>query len=604
MLTFVLLYFLSDQLFAAELNLTERTDYFLDIENHYTIDTLINAPEDIAWQENRGGSLNLGFSSATIWLRMPVKMHLDQVPGLFEVSWPFIDRLQAFWVNEQGIHDLGVQGDHTPHSQRDLQHRFFVFPLSDDAELEGTLYLKINTQSSILLPMQLWSMDSFFVKESRHQIFLGFFYGLLAIILIYNFGMWFYDRDRVYLYYVAYLGFLCVYVGSLTGLGQQYFWGNSIFFNDAALLIGVLGSFVFGSFFVDSFLQLDKNNPVAHRCIVAAIGIYFLLIAGYFLYDEATITPVGQVLGVIASVFAYVVGIREWKKGNPDARYFTVAWSMLLLGTCIYTLYLAGLLPGNTIIINIQIVGLVVEMVLLSFALSERFTRERAAARQATEMALHLASEVNKSHVEKIRMQDEANHRLEAKVEERTCELKNTLNRLEEANHQLEALSHTDQLTGLKNRRYFTKHYDKEFRRSIRNQQPISVIVLDIDHFKQVNDTYGHLAGDACLKQVAEVIGLQAQRPADMAVRFGGEEFVIMLPNTDAAGASKVSEYIREQVENLHIHADGADFKVTISLGIASMVPDDSTTPETLVGRADAALYRAKSNGRNRFEVA
>ena len=604
LLSFILLYFLSDQLFAADINLTEQADYFFDVGNEYKIDALAADPAQVPWQQNRGSSLNLGFSSATVWVRMPVSTTISRPPALFEIAWPFIDRIQAYWVDAKGIHDLGVQGDHIPKSRQYLQHRFFVFPLSEQTDLQGTLYLKINTSSSILLPLHLWDPESFFYKESRQQIFLGFFFGLLTIILIYNLGMWFYIHDRLYLYYVAYLAFVCVYIGSLTGLGQQYFWGNSRLLSDTALLVGVMGSFVFGSFFVDRFLQLRKNNPLAHRFIVAAVGVYCLLVVGYLISDEATITPIAQGLGIVASVVAYGIGIREWQKGNPDARYFTLAWSMLLLGTCIYTLYLAGVLPGNAVIRNIQIFGLVVELGLLSFALGAHFTREKAAAKQATEVALHLASEVNRSHEEKIRLQEKANQELEAKVVERTRELQNTLSRLEDANQQLEALSNTDQLTGLKNRRYFTKYYEEEFRRSIRNQQPISVVVLDIDHFKQVNDTYGHLAGDLCLKQVAEVISFHTQRPGDMAVRFGGEEFVIMLPDTDVEGAGKVSEYIREQVEKLDINADGTHFQVTISLGIASVIPSDSWTPEQLLGKADAALYQAKSNGRNRVEVA
>ncbi|MDX1695761.1 MAG: 7TM diverse intracellular signaling domain-containing protein, partial [Ketobacteraceae bacterium] len=506
LVTIVVLYLLSDQVLAADLNLTPQADYFFDVGNQYKIDTIVREQTQIPWQRNHDKSLNLAFSDATVWLRMPIETDITRPPALFEVAWPFIDRLQAFWVTEAGIEDLGVQGDHFRRSSQYLQHRFFVYPVPGENRLEGQLFLKINTTSSILLPMKLWEPESFFYKESRQQIFLGFFYGLLTIILIYNLGMWFYVRDHVYLYYVGYLSFVCIYIGSLTGVGPQYLWGNSPAFSDIALLIGVLGSFVFGSFFVDSFLQLSKNNPVAHRLIIAAIGIYCLLIVGYFLTSEATITPIGQALGIVASVFAYIVGIMEWRKGNPDARYFTIAWSMLLLGTCIYTLYLAGWLPGNTVIRNIQISGLVVEMALLSFALGERFTRERAAAKQATEVALHLASEVNKSHEEKIRLQEQANLELEAKVIERTRELQNTLTCLEDANRKLEALSNTDQLTGLKNRRYFTKYYEEEFKRSIRSQQPISIVVLDIDHFKRVNDTYGHLAGDWCLKQVAEVI--------------------------------------------------------------------------------------------------
>lgn len=615
LLTFVLLYFLSDQLFAAELNLTKHSDYFIDVENQYTLQTLIADPVAVKWQSNRENSLNLGFTSHTLWLRIPIAAQLTQAPALVEISWPFLDKIDAFWQPGTSGHSevllLGTQGDHIPKSDQFLQHRFYVFQLptvvagdTNQVAVKGTLYLKINTTSSILLPIHLWDSESFFYKETRHQILLGFFFGLLAIILIYNLGMWFYVKDHVYVYYVGYLSFICIYIGSLTGLGQQYIWGDSPAFSDIALLIGVLGSFVLGSFFVDSFLQLKSNNPIAHRLIKAAVGIYGLLIIGWLISSEAVITPIGQGLGVLASLLAYGIGIWEWRKGNPDARYFTIAWSILLLGTCMYTLYLAGWLPDNVVTRFIQIVGLAVEMALLSFALGERFTRERNAAKQATEVALHLASEVNKSHEERIRYQQQANEQLEAQVKTRTQELQNTLSRLESANEKLEALSHTDQLTGLRNRRFFAKHYEDEFKRSIRNQHPISLVVLDIDHFKQVNDTYGHLAGDVCLAQVADVIKFHSQRPGDMAVRFGGEEFVIMLPQTDSDGAHKVCEYIREQVEQLTIEAEGHRFKVTISLGLVSLVPEETMQPQDLLQLADTALYQAKANGRNRIEVA
>ncbi|MCG8669652.1 MAG: diguanylate cyclase [Pseudomonadales bacterium] len=604
----LVLYLLSDQVFASEVNLAESTDFFFDVENQYTIDDVVAMPKSMLWQSNSRNTLHLGFSESTLWLRIRINETFAQSPGLVEIAWPFLDRVEAFWVeNEnarQQISSLGVQGDHVPRNAHFLEHRYFIFPLPGDNKYDGTLYLKINSSSSLILPIWLRDPQGFYKKETGYQIFLGFFFGVLAIILIYNAGMWFYIRDRIYLYYVGYSAFLCIYIGSLTGLGTQYIWGNSPGFSDVALLLGVLGSFIFGSLFVDSFLDFKKNNRFAHRAVKVAIVIYALIVLTYLFTSEAFVTPIGQSLGIVASVFAYIIGIWEWRKGNPDARYFTFAWSMLLIGTCTYTFLLAGVVPDNLFTQSIQAIGLLVEMGLLSFALGERFTRERTAAKQATEMALHLASEVNKSHEDKIKLQQEANQKLEGQVTERTKELQATLTKLEQANEQLEALSNTDQLTGLKNRRFFNKYYDDEFRRSVRHKSPISIVVLDVDHFKQVNDTYGHLAGDICLKKVADVMQFHSQRPGDIAVRFGGEEFVILLVDTDVTGAEQVSEYIRDEVEQTLVQAENHSFKVTISLGIASVIPQEDLKPEELLRRADAALYQAKANGRNRVEVA
>lgn len=604
LVSLVLLYFLSDQVFATEVNMADRVDYFFAVNDQYTAQDVVAMPKNRIWQSNPYSSINLGFSDSTLWLRMSITETFKDSPGLLEIGWPFLDRVEAYWYENGQLLPLGIQGDHVSKSQHYLGHRFFLFPIPENASQSGEVYLKIQSTSSLILPLVLRDAERFFNNETKNQLALGFFFGVLAIMLIYNAAMWFYDRDKVYVFYVGYLVFICVYVGSLTGFGAQYLWGEIPWIGDLSLLVGVLGSFIFGSLFVDRFLDFKNNNRFAHRAVKVAIVIYFWLVFMYIFTSEGFITPFGQSLGIVASVFAYVVGIWEWRKGNPDARYFTIAWSMLLIGTCAYTLLLAGVVEDNFFTQSIQYMGFIVEMALLSFALGKRFTRERQAAKQATEMALHLASEVNKSHEEKIKVQLEANMRLEAQVDERTRELQNTLGRLEEANKQLEELSNTDQLTGLMNRRYFNKYYDEEFRRSIRVKSPISIVVLDIDHFKAVNDTYGHLAGDVCLKKVAEVMQFHSQRPGDIAVRFGGEEFVILLVNTDLEGAETVSEYIRSEVEQLSIQAENHTFKVTISLGIASLIPNEAIKPEELLRRADAALYQAKSNGRNRVEVA
>jgi diguanylate cyclase (GGDEF)-like protein len=131
---------------------------------------------------------------------------------------------------------------------------------------------------------------------------------------------------------------------------------------------------------------------------------------------------------------------------------------------------------------------------------------------------------------------------------------------------------------------------------------PLSLILCDIDFFKKYNDTYGHQAGDACLRKVANALTFCAKRSVDLVARYGGEEFAVILPNTTTAGASQVAEEIREFVNSLKIpHAQSAVSEhVTLSLGVASMEPTLDTSPSMLIATADAALYRAKAAGRNK----
>ena len=161
-----------------------------------------------------------------------------------------------------------------------------------------------------------------------------------------------------------------------------------------------------------------------------------------------------------------------------------------------------------------------------------------------------------------------------------------------------------DPLTQIANRRHFDAFLEKEWQRAIRNAQPLSLVVLDVDHFKLYNDSLGHAAGDACLQKVAQALQDHAARPTDLAARYGGEEFAIILPDTDGAGARAVAEKIRQAVQALGIaHADSPCAAVTISLGVHTCRPaaDSEAAPLACIEAADALLYQAKMDGRNRL---
>ncbi len=181
------------------------------------------------------------------------------------------------------------------------------------------------------------------------------------------------------------------------------------------------------------------------------------------------------------------------------------------------------------------------------------------------------------------------------------CEIIEEKTKLEELNEQLNRLSAIDGLTGIPNRRNFDEYYSREWKRALRERSSLAVIMCDIDHFKIYNDTYGHLAGDDCLKEVAVTISETLKRPADLVARYGGEEFVVVLPETDLGGALAIAEKIRLEIisKNIeHIDSKVSDH-VTLSLGAASIVPREDQPPSTLVDCADKALYQAKNGGRN-----
>jgi diguanylate cyclase (GGDEF)-like protein len=170
----------------------------------------------------------------------------------------------------------------------------------------------------------------------------------------------------------------------------------------------------------------------------------------------------------------------------------------------------------------------------------------------------------------------------------------------------LQRLALMDGLTGIANRRCFNDRLGVEWARSLRTQTPLSLILADIDHFKPYNDFYGHPAGDSCLVQVAQALERESLRPSDLAARFGGEEFTLLLPETDLAGALLVAERIQAHIRKLAIRHENSAVAplVTLSLGVASLVAAPGMSAEQLIQEADERLYEAKQRGRNQIRSA
>ena len=177
---------------------------------------------------------------------------------------------------------------------------------------------------------------------------------------------------------------------------------------------------------------------------------------------------------------------------------------------------------------------------------------------------------------------------------------------LEKSNRKLQKMSMQDGLTGISNRRHFDETLEEELKSAGMTKAPLSLIIIDIDHFKLYNDSYGHQGGDDCLIKVAQTIAKQCKNTEDLSARYGGEEFVILLPKTEESNAISVAERAREAVEDLCIeHNDSSTSKfVSISLGIGTMQADEQLDAKALIERADAALYKAKESGRNKTVMA
>jgi diguanylate cyclase (GGDEF)-like protein len=332
------------------------------------------------------------------------------------------------------------------------------------------------------------------------------------------------------------------------------------------------------------FLATARISSTLDRVIVAHIALFAFdaAVAPLLSYQLAAILT--SLTGVSFSVLAVIAGIICLRRGQHGARYFLLAWTLLLVGVAVMGLRNLNWLPTTFLTTHAILIGSSLEMLLLSFA---------------------LASRISKLQREKVRAQNNslaasqhAERDLEQKVAERTQELAVANTRIQQA---LDAIGHvaaTDSLTGMWNRRWLEKNAAVEISRARRYRQPLSLILLDIDQFKRVNDRLGHAAGDAVLIELAGVIRDQI-RTSDSLTRWGGEEFVILAPSTTLEGAAHLAEKVRCAVGE---HPFGGAGYVTVSMGVSDLADDERL--DDFIAAADAALYRAKQGGRNRVEIA
>jgi len=273
-------------------------------------------------------------------------------------------------------------------------------------------------------------------------------------------------------------------------------------------------------------------------------------------------------------------------KRQRSAFFFLAAFALLMLGGAMTSLRAMGIVPTNLFTVDGLQLGSAMEMIVLAFALADRFNVMRREKVRVQEELIRAQQQL----VDNLRSSE---HELELRVAERTDELR-------ELNNQLEAMSLTDALTGIANRRRFDQVLEQEWGHARRSGESLALAVMDVDWFKRYNDHYGHPAGDACLREIAQALATTVNRSTDLVARYGGEEFVFLAPMTDLAGVRGMAQKLLQAVESIALpHELSPLGRVSVSIGVAASVPGQEASAEALVARADAALYEAKKQGRN-----
>jgi diguanylate cyclase (GGDEF)-like protein len=544
------------------------------------IKDVLAGPAALAFRHPDKPPSNFGFSASAFWVRFDVvNRHTSVSDWLLEFQYPLIDRVDLYIDRADGRLETASGGDSVPFSRRAVKHRFPMFKITLAPGERASVYLRVRSDGAVTMPLMLRSMAEVQAHDHDEQYLLGIYYGILLAMLIYNVMLYLSVRDANYLYYALYIGAWTMMQLTINGLTFEYLWPNQPQLANPMLLVSLGATIACMAQFASSFLDIKRHFP--RLAIVFRLYVWMgVAVAGAaFFVHYSIVNRIGSISALSGALAIFVAGILSVRQGGSQARFFMLGWTMLLLGAIMYLMQNAGLIPTVFITEYGLQIGSALEVLLFSFALAHR---------------MKLLQEEN------IRIEREAAETLERRVQQRTEELDGALCSLSDAHQRLKDLSRIDSLTGIKNRASFNEQIRLEWQRGMRDKRALALLVIDIDHFKRINDTFGHLSGDVCLKEVAHVLAHQLHRASDDAFRFGGEEFVVLLPGTDLDGARHIGEQLRAAVEALCVALHGARIPLSISVGVAAMLPLPGTPLEALFGSADKALYQAKDAGRNR----
>lgn len=551
-------------------------------------------------------NFNLGLVKRPHWLKLTIPPSERNKPRVLFLNYGLLDHLDIWFLSDDasGNQVLAAYktGDAYVFDQRIIKLDKFLFKVpAYDQDL--TVLIRGASKGPLKLPVELWYETSFIEYDGLSKLFLGVFFGYMFAMGLSNLFIYASTRNKIFAVYSGYIFSIGMTVASLQGLGFQYIWPNNIWLQEIAVPVFTCMTVAFITSLTIQLLDLKKASPKIYRTLRNIRYLYFLLLALCFVLPYEVIIKALLTLLVLTTPLIFATGLILAIKGSMVARYFCAAWGVLFASGLSIAVESFGVLELPIEPSYLVMVGALTEALLLALALAISFSEQLANASRTRTLALKNEQAALLAKDELIRLQEKNQSDLEYSIEERTLELEIALRELGEKNRELEKLSAIDPLTGLMNRRYFDKRLLAETRRSKRELTPLGLAMLDIDYFKKVNDTYGHLCGDHCLKVFAEVLKEYIRRPSDVISRYGGEEFVLILPNTDQDGLAKLLEEIRKGVEAKKILYEGKELSITVSVGACSRIIASEDEQALLVAFVDKKLYEAKHSGRNRVTL-
>lgn len=536
-------------------------------------------------------SLQFGYSSSVYWVRFSIDNQLasristDPFDRLFiSVRYPLLDDVQLYAVRTSGVEQMTL-GDAHNYFERLFLLSDLVFPLALAPQEKVDIFLRVRSVNSLSIPVYVDTERSFVRQQSHIELLNGIYFGITIGLFFYNMFLWIGVRKRIYAIYVFFVAQYLLFNATMMGYTFRL-WPDALHFQQVAIFVFSLTSGAAVMWFGVVFLQSKANLPRWHWMLVAFLYLAVGAAPAMLLLHPATAANVNALVTLFGIALLLPAAVMRLGQGYRPALYYLIGQGAVLASVVFTVLTSRGLLPNYYLAPDVLKWTSAFEILFFSIGLADLTNEER----RMREIAQRKSAETQR---ELLQVQIQLNEELDQKVRARTCEL-------EAANDKLQLLSTTDELTQLHNRRFINDALASEYRRALRDRTSLALLMLDIDHFKNINDDHGHPAGDACLVHAARIIVGNIRRPPDVAARFGGEEFVVLLPNTVAEGARTVADNILRAFNASCVQHAGCTIPVSVSIGIASVFPSERDGFEKLLAEADRQLYLAKQGGRNR----
>ena len=564
---------------SSHAELATHTTYFHDADGGATVDEAQRLLDSGRFAPLPNGDASFGFQPGAFWFHVAVtNTNAREQRWLLVQQYALSDRIDIYarYPDGRTVHHIG--GDTFPFEQRSIRYRHPNFWLDLPTGQPVDLLVRVQSQSSMQVPLFLYTPAAFAELSRDGQLGIGIYYGILVALFFYNLVLWLVLRDGSYFWYLFHITAFGLVLFTLNGLGFEYFWPHSTWLADKSVPLSVCLAQIGMQQFARTFLGLGTRWRLGDRISKGIIAFFVLLGIAATQLPYHVATPIASAAVFPSIAWIAVIALVVVRSGYRPAKVFLLAWTMFLLGTGIFVALAFGLLPKTFMTEYGVQIGSALEMLLLSVALGYRY----AALRNENE-----------------RIVRDAKNQLEEQVITRTAELRQAMSELESAHHRLRESSRLDGLTDLYNRTHFREAFEHLLSQSRNSRRPISLLMIDLDHFKRINDTYGHLVGDDCLRCTSNTLA-EALRPhGALLARFGGEEFIAALPGMGLGEASVVAEDLRQALRAQPCRSGALEIAVSASIGVHCVDLEARNSLESALQVADQALYTAKAEGRD-----